>query len=607
MQTLRRKRAAFFLVTALQFAGSAIRMPAQQPAVVDSSVLKNAGTPADRFPGSWLTYGKSQSETRYSPLKQIDAGNVKRLGLEWTYVLGAGGYNQEGTPLVWNNTIYGITTWSVVFAVDARTGKQIWRWDPEVNQRTKGINANRGLALYDGKIFAPSHDGRLLALDAMTGKPVWETRVAYPQEGHYITMAPRIAGGKVIIGVSGGDTGENRGFFDAYDAATGQRSWRFYTVPGDPSKPFENEAMRVAAKTWGGDFYTKGGGGAVWDGFAYDPDANLVYVGTGNAEPWTQKFRGATGLDNLYTCSILAVDLTTGKLKWYFQTVPNDNWDFDSVQQLMLLDLRIDGRVRKVLTQASKNGFFYAIDRVTGQFVSGSPFVKVNWAKGLDDSGRPMVNPEAYYDLDPVAVYPTGGGAHNWAPMSFNPATGLVYIPASYMSYTYAAAEEYKKGSNGDVRGTGEPRQIKAPAIGPLAPDGVRGGLQAWDPVKHTLVWRGDGGGGIGGGTVTTGGNLVFQTSNDGRFVAYSADKGEMLYQIRTGKSGAAPPITYEIDGQQYVAFMAGSGRLAGILGPNDAKVDNPPMLFVFSLDGKAEMPVAAPPPAPRGAAPAAR
>jgi quinohemoprotein ethanol dehydrogenase len=285
--------------------------------------------------------------------------------------------------------------------------------------------------------------------------------------------------------------------------------------------------------------------------------------------------------------------------------VPNDNWDFDSVQQLMLIDLRIDGRVRKVLTQASKNGFFYAIDRVTGQFISGHPFVKVNWAKGLDDSGRPMVNAEAFYDTEPVAVYPTGGGAHNWAPMSFNPDTGLIYIPASYTSYTYQADEEYKKGSNGDVRTNKEARQIKAPAIGPSAPDGVRGGLQAWDPVKHSLVWRGDGGGGIGGGTVTTGGNLVFQTSNDGRFVAYSADKGEKLYEIRTGKTGAAPPITYEIDGKQYVAFMAGAGRAPSSVGPNDAKVDNPPMLFVFSLDGKAELPVAAPPPAPSVAPPA--
>jgi quinohemoprotein ethanol dehydrogenase len=610
MSSFRRNCETVFLAAFLTLAGSTATS-AQQPAIVDAAVLKKAGTPADPFPGSWLTYGKSQSETRYSPLKKIDSSNVKGLRLEWTYVAGAGGYNQEGTPLVWNNTIYGTTNWSVVYAVDARTGKQIWRWDPEISQaRSLGINAARGLALYNGKIFAPGLDGRLFALDALTGKPVWETRVAYSQEGYYITMAPRIAGGKVIIGVSGGDGGENRGFFDAYDAATGQRSWRFYTVPGDPSKPYENEAMRAAARTWGGDFYTKGGGGAVWDGFAYDPDANLVYVGTGNAEPWTQKFRGAKNMDNLYTCSILAVDVTTGKLKWYFQTVPNDNWDFDSVQQLMLIDVKIDGRLRKIVTQASKNGFFYAIDRVTGQFISGHPFVKVNWAKGLDDSGRPMVNPEAYYDVEPgpLAVYPTGGGAHNWAPMSFNPNTGLIYIPASYMPYTWEATDEYKKHSTGTTRSTREPRQIKAPAIGPEAPDGVRSGLQAWDPVKHTLVWRADGGGGIGGGTVTTGGNLVFQTSNDGRFAAWSADKGEKLLEIRSGRTGLGPPITYEIDGKQFVAFVGGAGRSGTAVGPNDAKVDNAPTLFVFSLDGKAEMPAPAPPPPARGvAAPAAR
>ncbi|MBV9401131.1 MAG: PQQ-binding-like beta-propeller repeat protein, partial [Bryobacterales bacterium] len=315
------------------------------PPAVDAKVLKNAGTPADTMPGSWLTYGHSQSEQRYSPLKQIDTSNVNRLGLAWSYVVGAGGSNQEGTPLVWNNTLYGVTTWSVVFALDARTGEQIWRWDPEINQsavRPKiccGI-VNRGLALYNGNIIAALNDGRLVSLNALTGKPVWETRMVYPQDNYTLTMAPRIAGNKVIVGASGGDK-PTRGQFDAFDVNTGYHAWRFYTVPGDPSKPYENEAMRVAAKTWGGDFYTKGGGGAVWDGFAYDPDANLVYVGTGNAEPWVQKFRGAQNVDNLYTCSILAVDVNTGQLKWYYQTTPNDNWDFDSVQQLMLLDLTI--------------------------------------------------------------------------------------------------------------------------------------------------------------------------------------------------------------------------------------------------------------------------
>jgi quinohemoprotein ethanol dehydrogenase len=597
------------LLAVLSLLGTVTVAHGQQPAVVDSPVLKSAGTPSDRLPGSWVTYGKSQSEQRYSPLKQIDTSNVKRLGLAWSYVLGAGGGNQEATPLVWNNTIYGITTWSVVYALDGRTGKEIWRWDPEVNQSAAraitNLIVNRGIALYNGLIIAPSLDGRLFGLNALTGKPVWETRVAYGQDGYYLTMAPRIAGGKVIVGVSGGDRGETRGYFDAYDATNGRRSWRFYTVPGDPGQPYENEAMRAAAKTWGGDFYKKGGGGAVWDGFAYDPDANLVYVGTGNAEPWVQKFRGAQNVDNLYTCSILAVDLTTGQLKWHFQTVPNDNWDFDSVQQLMLLDLTIEGRTRKILTQAAKNGFFYAIDRVTGQFVSGAPFVKVNWAKGLDDSGRPMVNPEAYYDVEPVAVYPTGGGAHNWAPMSFNPNTALVYIPASYQPYIYQADADYKPRSNGDVRTNADARQIKAQAIGPAAPDGVRGGLQAWDPVKHSLAWRADGGGGIGGGTVTTAGNLVFHVINDGRLMAYSADKGEQLLEIQTGRTGMAPPITYEIDGQQYVAFMGGSGRTGNIVGPTDAKVDNPPLLFVFALDGKVPLPAAAPVPAPNASAPA--
>jgi quinohemoprotein ethanol dehydrogenase len=569
---------------------------------VDNEILKKAGTATDTLPGSWLSYGRTQGETRYSPLKQIDTSNAGRLGLAWSYALGAGGGNQEGTPLVWNNTLYGITTWSVVFAVDSRTGKELWRWDPEINQasvRPKiccGI-VNRGIALYNGTIIAPGIDGRLFSLDALTGKPVWETRVAYPQDNYTITMAPRIANGKVVIGLSGGDR-PTRGFFDAYDATTGRRAWRFYTVPGDPSKPFENEAMRVAAKTWGRDFYKNGGGGAVWDGFAYDPETNLVYVGTGNAEPWVQKFRGAQNVDNLYTCSILAVDLTTGQLKWHYQTVPNDNWDFDSVQQLMLLDLPIAGRQRKVLMQASKNGFFHVLDRISGEFISADPFVKVTWATGHDETGRPIVNPEAYYDNDPIGVeiFPTGGGAHNWSPMSYNPATGLVYIPAFYMPFPYKAMDELKPGSTGYVRPIGELRKLSK-AIGPEAPEGVRGGLQAWDPVARKLVWRADGGGGIGGGTVSTGGNLVFHVANDGFFRVYSADKGEKLYEIQTGRTGMAPPITYEAGGKQYVAFMGGLGRPAAVLGPNDDKVENPPMLFVFGLDGKAELPKPAPPP----------
>ena len=583
----------------------------QAPLTVDAKVLKNAGATDDTFAGAWLSYGRSQGETRYSPLNQINTSNVGRLGLAWTYVLGAGGGNQEGTPLVWNNTIYGITSWSVVFAVDARTGKELWRWDPEVNQeavRPKiccGI-VNRGLAIYQGKIFAPVIDGRLEALNAMTGKPIWEARLAYPQDWYSVTMAPRVANGKVVIGAAGGDH-PTRGFFDAYDAATGHRAWRFYTVPGNPAEPYENEAMRQAAKTWGGDFYKMGGGGAVWDGMAYDPDADLIYVGTGNAEPWVQKFRGATDMDSLYTCSIVAVQVSTGQLKWHYQEVPNDNWDFDAVQHLMLADLNINGRPRKVLMQAAKNGFFYVLDRITGEFISAKPFVQVNWARGFNETGRPLINPEAFYDKDPVTIYPTAGGAHNWSPMSYNPATGLVYIPATYASWTFAAGDEVlaaQTGHTGLSRSFPQPRPNAMPFIGPEPLGTNRGVLEAWDPVNQKLVWRTPGGGGIGGGTVTTAGNLVFQATNDGRLLAYSADKGEKLYEVPLGRTGIAPPITYQVDGKQYVAVMGGLGRPAMVVGPNDAKVDGPPLLFVFELDGKAPMPTPAAPPPPFGAPP---
>jgi quinohemoprotein ethanol dehydrogenase len=605
MRTLGRTHAAFVLVILGSSGAGGLRgQQAAKPVNVDGKVLRSAGSVAnDALAGSWLSYGRNQGETRYSTLKQINDSNAKRLGLAWTYAVGAGGGNQEGTPLMWNNTLYGITTWSVVYALDARAGKELWRWDPEVNQaavRPKiccGV-VNRGLALYNGMIIAAINDGRLEALDALTGKPMWEARVAFPQDLYTLTMAPRIAGDKVIIGASGGDKA-TRGFFAAFDAKTGNRAWKFYTVPGNPELPPENEAMKAALKTWGGDFWTKGGGGAVWDGFAYDPEANLVYVGTGNAEPWVQKFRGAQNVDNLYTCSILAVDLTSGQLKWYFQTTPNDNWDYDSVQQLMLLDLKIDGKTRKVITQASKNGFFWVLDRVTGEFLSGAPYVKTTWALGLDAKGRPIVNPAAYYDTEPISLFPTGGGAHNWAPMSYSPLTGSVYIPVFLQPFTYAAAEELKPGANGFARVAKEPKVIDSPAIGPPTAEGMRGALEAWDPVNQKLTWRIDGGGGIGGGTAATAGNLVFQTINDGRFRAVTADKGEILYEIKTGRTGMAPPITYEADGKQYVVFQGGLGRPATTVGPNDAKVDHPPIMFAFALDGKAALPEPAPPPPP--------
>lgn len=574
---------------------------AQQPRRVDDALLKNIPKSSGE---EWLTYGFTQQETRYSPLKQIDTGNVSRLGLAWSYDIGQGGGNQEGTPLMWNGTLYGITNWSIVYAVDARTGKEKWRWDPEVNKdiiRTRACCGvvNRGIALYNGKIIAPIIDGRLEALDAETGKPVWETRVGYAQEYYTLTMAPRIAKGKVIIGAAGGEF-PVRGFFSAFDANTGAFAWKFYTVPGDPSKGFENEAMKKAAETWSGDWWKLGGGGSVWDGMAYDPEADLFYVGTGNGGPWPEELRHSKGKDNLYVASILAVKPDTGKLVWYFQPVPGDSWDYDSVQQLLLADLTIKGRPRKVIMQANKDGFYYVVDRITGQFISGQPFVQENWAKGLDEvTGRPIVNPEARYGTDTVSITPGPGGGHNWAPMSFNPNTGLVYIPASTAGSMNFAVDEnftYKAGqSNLGIAGMGRggrggpppppdpnaKKPITPPMIGPPAAEGQRRALVAWDPVTQTQRWQAPEGGSIGGGTVTTAGNLVFQVSPQGHLFAYSADKGEKLLDVDTGlPGGMGPPMTYMIDGKQYVALAGGTGH---VLPRNDP-----------------------PPPPPGGAAPAA-
>ncbi len=586
-------KSAAIIVGALAIAISVAAQPAVRQ--VDDEALRRAPQAGDE----WLTYGLTQSETRYSPLTTINTSNVGRLGFAWSYDVGTGGGGQEATPLVWNGTIFGVTNWSIVFAVDARTGKERWRWDPQVNQQAVrpeiccGV-VNRGLAIYKGLVIAPVIDGRLLALDAATGRPVWESRVAYPQDRYTITMAPRIAKGKVIIGVSGGDR-PMRGFFDAYDAMTGRRAWRFYTVPGDPSKPFENPALKRAAETWDKEWWKHGGGGAVWDGMAYDPDAELVYFGTGNAEPWTFHLRSSKDKDNLYVASILAVHVDTGELKWHYQVVPGDNWDFDSVQHLVLADLVINGRARKVIMQANKNAFFYVIDRLTGQFISAQPFSYVTWAKGIDQkTGRPIVNEEAFYGTDAILISPGGGGAHNWSPMAFNPTSGLVYIPTSTNnSFSYAAEPAFNPrpgATTGTVRPAPTPVRPPPPSIGPAPIEGPggRGALVAWDPAKQEMRWRRPGGGGIGGGTLTTAGNLVFQVLSDGRLVAYSADNGDKLLDLQTGlRSGMGPPITYRLDGRQYVALMGGVGTVSGgNAGPGNQATTFSPKLMVLAVDG---------------------
>ncbi len=421
---------------------------AQQPRQVDDAALRNAG----RNDGEWLTYNLGWSEQRYSPLDEINAQNVNRLGLARYVDIPAAQGNpqnrQEGTPLVHNGIIYSIAPWSVVYAVDARTGKEVWHQDPDVNQQVWqsriccGV-VNRGIALYEDKVIAPVVDGRLRALDAASGKVVWETRVSPDNMAYTITMAPRvIKGGKIIVGVSGGEYGV-RGFFDAYDAATGKRAWRFYTVPGDPSKPFEQPELEDWAKTWSGEWWKIGGGAPVWNGIAYDPEADIVYVGTGQPGPWTEVARGKG--DNLCTDCIIAVRGATGKYIWHYQTTPGDDWDFDSIADIMLADLTINGKLRHVAMQAPKNGFFYVLDRYTGELLSAEPWVTVTWASGINmKTGRPTVNPEARYKTDAISITPGPGGGHVWPPWSFNPATGLVYIPSTIGSgYTFQANPDF--------------------------------------------------------------------------------------------------------------------------------------------------------------------
>src|ERR1700734_3497783 len=415
------------------FAGSAARSAESGGKPVDGERIANA----DAEPGNWLSYGRTYSEQRYSPLKQINDKNAQKLGLAWFADLDTN-RAQEATPLIVDGVIYVSTAWSLVKAYEARTGKLLWAYDPQV-RRELGVNAccdvgNRGVAVWNHKIYVGAYDGRLVALDAATGKPVWSTLTVDTTKPYTITQAPRVIRGRVIIGNSGGEYG-TRGYISAYDAETGKLAWRFYTVPGDPSKPFEQPELKEAAKTWTGEWWKMGGGGTVWDAMAYDPDADILYIGVGNGGPWDRNVRSPQGGDNLFLGSVVAVKPDTGKMVWYFQETPGDTWDYTSTQPMILADLSIDGKMRKVLMHAPKNGFFYMLDRITGEFISGDKYAKrVTWATGLDKNGHPIEAKGARFDKQPILLSPGPLGAHNWQPMSFSPLTGLVYIPGQESS-----------------------------------------------------------------------------------------------------------------------------------------------------------------------------
>ncbi|HEX5420608.1 MAG TPA: PQQ-dependent dehydrogenase, methanol/ethanol family [Gammaproteobacteria bacterium] len=561
--------------------------------IIDDAALIDAAKSGNE----WLSYGRDYAETRFSPLTQINSRNVGRLGLAWHYDTGSV-RGLEATPLIANGVLYATTSWSNVFALDARTGKLLWRWDAHAD-RARGSRAccdvvNRGVALYKGKVYVGVIDGRLAALDARTGKPVWQVQTTPIDEPYTITGAPRVADGKVIIGNGGAELG-TRGFISAYDAETGKLVWRFYIVPGDPSKPFESPALAAAAKTWKGEWWTMGGGGNPWDAIAYDPAAHLLYVGTGNGSPWNQNVRSPGGGDNLYLSSILALDVDTGRLAWYYQTTPGESWDYTAVQQLTLANLEIDGRERKVIMQAPKNGFFYVLDRLTGELLSAKPFAHISWASGIDmQTGRPIVTRQAHYGDALTRIAPGPGGAHNWYPMSYNPETGLVYLPASQSSYVYANDQQFEFHARawnvgvsfGTHAGVPErPESEYSPGTG--EPLGARSALLAWDPVTQQPRWRVLYENTSGGGTLTTAGNLVFQGTADGRFIAYSADRGQKLWEVQLGNGILAAPSTYEIDGKQYVSILVGWGGAGGLFGNNPAgQYMAQGRLWTFVLDG---------------------
>jgi len=561
----------------------------QQAKKIDDKSLKEAGKGTE-----WLSNGMNWAEQRYSTMAQITPENVSKLALAWSYELGPGGGSQQATPLYSNGVLYTVTNWSIVAAIDAKTGKEIWRYDPEadrtMNQPGKsrlccGVNS-RGIALYEGKVLVPVVDGRMQALDAATGNVLWSSwAIPEPKEGeispYSITMAARVAKGKVFIGNAGAEFPPFRGYVSAFDVNTGKELWKFYTTPGDPSKGFENKAMEAAAKTWAGEWWKMGGGGSMWDGMAYDPDENLLYVGTGNGTVWSSDVRNGgretTHLDNLYIASILAINADTGQLKWHYQCTPGDEWDYDAIQHLLLADIQINNRNRKVVMQANKNGYFYVIDRTNGEFISASEMSQVSWATGIDPkTGRPNIHPDALYsDEKGTTVYPVQ--MHNTSQMSFNPNTGLVYVPiAVENTFSFVAAKTYSPTPGSQNFGLnlagarGGVPMASPPPHGPERknPDGskVRGGiLSAWDPATQKERWFALGGGQTGGGTVSLASNLVIQTLSNGHMKAFTADKGEQLLDVALPlSSGVGPPMTFMLDGKQYIAVMGGTGAIFG-------------------------------------------
>jgi quinohemoprotein ethanol dehydrogenase len=582
--------------------------PPEAPAAAAPEVNAARLVAADHDGDNWLSHGRTYDEQRFSPLAEISTSNVSTLGLAWSLDLDTT-RGQEATPLVADGVLYSTSAWSKVQAIDAATGRLLWQYDPKVPGET-GVKAccdvvNRGVALWKGRVYVGTLDGRLVALDAKTGHEAWSVVTVDQTKKYTITGAPRIVKGKVLIGNGGAEFGV-RGYVSAYDADDGKLVWRFYTVPGDPSQPFEAPILRQAAATWKGEFWKLGGGGTVWDSMAYDPDLDLLYIGVGNGSPWNQRLRSPGGGDNLFLSSIVALRPDTGEYVWHYQTTPGESWDYTATQHIVLADLAIDGQPRKVLMQAPKNGFFYVLDRADGKLLSAQPFTTINWASRVDlKTGRPLQNPAARYGdtHKPWFALPGPLGSHNWQPMSFSPQTHLVYIPVHDVPFAYGDPKAFapdpiafNSGIDPSIIAIPEDPRAKAELLA-----SVHGYLKAWNPATQKEVWRVEQAGAWNGGVLSTAGGLVFEGNGAGTFNAYSADKGAPLWSFAAQTGIVAAPISYAVGGHQYIAVVVGSGGtfpLAfGDIARKGAIAQNRSRVLAFRLGVTAQLP--APPPVP--------
>jgi quinohemoprotein ethanol dehydrogenase len=593
----------------------AARAPASEGAAATrayGNITRERLLAADSEPEQWMTHGRDLGKSHYSPLAQIDTETIGRLGFAWEYAMGTK-RGLEATPIVVDGVLYTSGTTGRAYAIDAASGEEIWKFDPEsdgqVNRYTCCDEVNRGVAVWEGMVYVGSLDGRLFGLDAQTGGVVWEVdTIIYKDRAYTSSGAPEIAGDVVVIGNAGADY-DARGYISAYDQKTGELAWRFFIVPGDPADGFEHPEMEMAAETWDPNSrWDVGGGGTAWNGMAYDPELNLLYVGTGNAALFNWHERSPSGGDNLFLASILAIDPDTGRLAWHYQQVPRESWDYTATQPMILTDMEFDGAMRKVLMQAPKAGFFYILDRETGELLSADPYVPMNWANHVDlETGRPAIDEEAVdYKHGPVFVEPSGMGGHSWNPMALSPQTGLVYIPAiegGAITYDPTDGHEYrpKQANSGnstlfgnmllaDPETVQEPLRTKLREVQAEGKHTSRAVLKAFDPATGDVRWEQEG---IGywdrGGVLATAGGLVFQGTDTGHFRAFDAATGEMLLEKEVGTSIMTGPATYMLDGEQYIVVLAGWGG-GGWFAPHDSsaviRYGNDNRIVAFKLDG---------------------